>query len=301
MKGFLRAAKVIGGTCLVLFAFLALLGGLRYLVVGKKSLGSNYVGVIELDGVILQSKEILEELEEAENTAGLKAVVFRVNSPGGLVPPSEEIYRQLRKLDEKIPVVVSMGSVGASGGYLVSLGGRKIFANGGTLTGSIGVILELINTEKLLQWAKVERYSLKSGKFKEAGASYRKMTPEERELLQGMVDNLFDQFRSVVSERRGLKGSALAAVTDGRVFTGLQAKEAKLIDEIGGLQDAVKAAKKLAGLPEDAPVEYPKDKEGLLKKVLLGTRNMLQSFESFFSQQNLTTPRWRVLFLAPVG
>lgn len=204
------------------------------------------VGLIELNGVIMDSKKFLKSLDKLDESPDVKAIVVRVNSPGGAVAPSQEIHDALKRI--KKPVVASMSSVAASGGYYVSVAAKKIYANPGTITGSIGVIMEFANLEKLLEWAKVKRFSIKTGKFKDSGAEYREMQPEERALLQGMVDNVLEQFKRAVAEGRGLKLEEVTPLADGRIFSGEQAKAARLVDELGGVDDAILGAAKLAGI-----------------------------------------------------
>lgn len=205
-----------------------------------------YVGVLEVNGVIMDSKKTLKKLDRFEESPEVKALVVRVNSPGGAVAPSQEIYERLKKFPK--PVVVSMGSVAASGGYYIATAAKKIFANPGTITGSIGVIMEFANLEKLYDWAKIKRFSIKTGKYKDAGADYREMTADERALLQGMVDDVLGQFKGAVSAGRKMPLEDVTAIADGRIFSGAQAKQAKLVDELGTLEDAVAEAGKLAGL-----------------------------------------------------
>jgi len=229
------------------------------------------VGILEVNGVILNSKKILKRLKKLEDSKKIKSIVLRVNSPGGAVAPSQEIYEALKKV--KKPVVTSMDSLAASGGYYISCGTKKIFANPGTLTGSIGVIMEFANLKKLYEWAKVERYAIKTGKFKDTGSDHREMTPEEREFMQNLVDNVLLQFKTAVSQGRGLSMSAVTPVADGRIFTGEQAKQLKLVDEIGTLDDAVKEAAKLAGLSEEDPkVYYPEEPKKSMLEYLMDSR-----------------------------
>jgi protease-4 len=221
--------------------------------------GGGSVGVVELNGVILDSKKVLKNLERFEEEDRIKAVVLRLNSPGGSVAPSQEIYEAVRAFRK--PLVVSMGSVAASGAFYIACGAKKVFANPGTLTGSIGVIMEFANLAKLYEWAKIKRYSIKTGRFKDAGAEYREMTPEERELLQRMVDNVLGQFKQAVASGRKLSMESVNAIADGRIVSGQQAKALRLVDELGTLQDAVRDAAKLAKLKGKPNVVYPERKK----------------------------------------
>jgi len=225
------------------------------------------VGVVELNGVIMDSKKLLRRLERFEEDAEIKGVVLRINSPGGSVAPSQEIYEAVKKY--KKPLVVSMASVAASGGYYIACGAKKVYANAGTITGSIGVIMEFMNLEKLYEWAKVKRFSIKTGRFKDAGAEYREMQPEERALLQGMVDDVLTQFKKAVSEGRKLSMEKVSAVADGRIFSGAQAKAAGLVDELGTLQDAIDDVARQAKIKGKANVVYPERNKHKLWQTLL--------------------------------
>jgi protease IV len=240
-------------------------GGTNRIFSGKKQ----KVGVLEVSGVIREApaKRWLKQLKKFEEDENVKALVLRVNSPGGAVAPSQELYQAL--LAFKKPLVVSMASVAASGGYYIALGGSTILANPGTITGSIGVIMEFANLEKLYDWAKVQRFSIKTGKFKDAGAEYRTMTPEERKLLQDMVDSTLVDFRETVAKRRKLNPEQALAVSDGRIFNGTQAKAAGLVDEIGTLDDAIRIAGRLGKIEGEPKVAYPsRDKKSLIDWVM---------------------------------
>ena len=267
----MRILGAIMAVCFTAMVVLLTLSLLRHFTLApSRSPYSPHVAVVDLSGVIYSSSSFIKDIESLEQNKSCKAAVIRINSPGGVVGPSQEIYEAIRNLDKKIPVVISMGSLGASGGYYAALGGRTIFANPGTLTASIGVIMEFMNTEKLLDWAKIERFALKAGKLKDVGSPTRKMLPEEKAFLQTLLNDVHSQFRSTVKERRKLTDAELEQTADGRVMTGLQAKEAKLVDKIGGYQDAVREAKNLSGLPDSAPVIVKEAPRGLLKELFLG-------------------------------
>lgn len=229
----------------------------------------SYVAVIELNGPIMESKKILKQLKAADEEKDIKGVVLRMNSPGGAVAPSQEIYEAVKAYSK--PLAVSMQSVAASGAYYIAAGSKKVFANAGTLTGSIGVIMEFANLKKLYDWAKVERFSIKTGKFKDSGAEYRDMSAEERAYFQDLVLNTLDQFKAAVAEGRKMTEAEVNAVADGRVFSGVQAKKLKLVDEIGTFDDALKfvaAEAKIKGKPK---LVHPAKRPSGLKDLIMGS------------------------------
>jgi protease-4 len=272
-------AWVLGLSALFFVLFLAV-SGFLFLNRGSHSsskaatsalFGGGSVGVIELTGVIMDSKKILSRLDDFADDDRIKAVVLRLNSPGGSVAPSQEIYEAVRAF--KKPLVVSMSSVAASGAFYIACGAKTVFANPGTITGSIGVIMEFLNLEKLYDWAKVKRFSIKTGKFKDAGAEYREMSSDERELLQGMVDDVLLQFKEAVSKGRKLSMAQVSEIADGRILSGTQAKAHKLVDQLGTLQDAVNEAAKQAKLPGKPDVVYPSGGKRKLLEMLLDDSN----------------------------
>lgn len=206
------------------------------------------LAVVEIRGVIDDSKDVLKSLDQIEENDDIKAIVLRIDSPGGAVAPSQEIFQAVKKLREKKKIVCSFGDLAASGGYYISLGCEKIFANPGTLTGSIGVIMQFTNLTELFKWAKVDPIVLKAGKFKDIGSPNRAMTPEEKQLMQEMLDSVHRQFKAAVAESRNLKATFVDMYADGRVFTGEQAKELGFVDELGGEVDAIKFAAEMAGI-----------------------------------------------------
>ncbi len=235
------------------------------------------IAIIEVKGVILESKKVLRNLKDAEEDKSIKAVVVRLNSPGGSVAPSQEIYEAVKRF--KKPLVVSMGSVAASGAYYIAAGSKHVFANAGTLTGSIGVIMEFMNLRKLYEWAKVERYSVKTGKFKDSGADWRDLSPEEKDYFQALVMDTLAQFKGAVAEGRKLSVEEVNAVADGRVFTGTQALKLKLVDELGTLEDAIRYISKEAGLKGKPHVVYPVKKMSGLQELLMGSQDEDDGFE----------------------
>ena len=225
------------------------------------SKGEGRVAVVRIEGVILDSKDVVDELRRYGDADGIRAIVLRIDSPGGGVAASQEIYEEVGKLrtEQKKTVVTSMGAVAASGGYYIAAATDKIVANPGTLTGSIGVIMELTNVEGLLKKIGVESVVVKSGSLKDIGSPFRTMTDEERRVLQTLMDDVHGQFIEAVAKGRHMKGEQVAQFADGRVFTGKEAKTLGFVDELGDLHDAVRLAGRLIGLKgEPNVVETPK-------------------------------------------
>jgi protease-4 len=217
----------------------------------------NQVGVVEIAGAIVESDETLRQIKAFRDDDRIKAIVVRINSPGGGVGASQEIYREIRKTTQTKKVVASMASVAASGGYYVAAATDKIMANPGTVTGSIGVIMGYTNIEKLLEKIGVLPVVIKSGRYKDLGSPVRELAPEEREILQQFSDGLHAQFISDVAQGRGLDEAKVVAVADGRVFTGKWALEYGLVDQLGNLEDALALAGQLAGLEGEVNAVYP--------------------------------------------
>lgn len=267
-----RRSVFLTGTVLVI-VFAVLVGSIAWLshlrsqrttlVFGEK------IGVLEIKGVIVDAQPAIKDLTEFTKDASIKAIVLRVESPGGGVSPSQELYREIRRTVRKKPVVVSMGSVAASGGYYISAGAQKIYANPGTITGSIGVILQFTNFQELFDKIGFQLETVKSGPYKDVGNPAREMTPQERAYLQRMVDNVHQQFVRDVARGRHLPEEKVSAVADGRIFTGEQARDLGLVDELGSLKDAINAAAKIAGIKGEPKVVYPeKEKRSLLDFLL---------------------------------
>lgn len=222
------------------------------------------IAVVRVSGVILDSTNVIEELRKHSKDGSVKAIVIRVDSPGGGVAPSQEIYKEILKIKEKKKIVVSMGSVAASGGYYISSPADKIVANAGTLTGSIGVIMEIPNVEGLMEKIGVKTQVIKSGKHKDIASVFKSLKPEEKQILQKVLDDVHDQFIQAVSDARGMNFEDIKKLADGRIFTGRMAKEKGLVDELGNLQDAIMLAGKLTGIKGEPEVVYEKDKFSFL-------------------------------------
>jgi protease-4 len=241
------------------------------------------VAVIEINGAIVSSKEIINNIAAAEKNDHIKGVVVRINSPGGGVAPSQEIYGELKKLGEKKPVVASMSSVAASGGYYIAAAAKKIVANPGTLTGSIGVIMEFSNIEGLLEKIGLKSFVVKSGKFKDVGSPNRPMTDKEKEYIQQLIDSVHLQFVSAVADGRSMDIEAVKEIADGRILTGEKALELGLVDELGSLRDSIVLVAELAGI-EGKPKPFVMEKEKGVLEYLLGRSFADMIGETFMSQ-----------------
>lgn len=218
------------------------------------------IALIRVEGVILDSQATVGELKRFGENPSIKAIVLRIDTPGGGVVPSQEIHDAVQRVRAKSnkAVIASMGNVAASGGYYIAAATDRIVANPGTLTGSIGVIMETANVEGLLQKLGVEGVVIKSGKFKDVGSPLRKMSDEERSLMQIVMDDVHKQFIEAVAAGRALELADVQALADGRIFTGRQAKDAKLVDELGNLEDAIQLAADVAGIEGEPKVVEPR-------------------------------------------
>lgn len=226
---------------------------------GGSVFSSGNIAVIKIEGPIFDSDDTLKDLEKDRKDDSVKAVVLRIDSPGGAVAPSQEIFEEVKRVKLKKKVIVSMGTVAASGGYYIASAADKIFASPGTITGSIGVIMESFDLEDLLHWAHLESRVLKSGKYKDVGSPFRDMTPEEKAYMQDLINNMYGQFKKAVGEGRGLEAAKVEELAQGKIYTGEQAKEVGLVDEMGTIYDAIDAAKKMVGLSPDAHVIWPRE------------------------------------------
>ncbi len=253
-------------TCIlvaVFFLFLIVLSALFTFFQQKISFGGK-VALVRIEGPIVEAKSIIDEIDGYLKDSSIKAVVLRVNSPGGGVVPSQEIYDEVKRLTAKKKVVVSMGSLAASGGYYISAPANKIVANPGSITGSIGVIMEVPNVKVLLDKIGVKTEVIKSGKHKDIASPFREMGKEERDILQGVMDDVHAQFIAAVSEGRKMPLDKVREIADGRVFSGRQAIKAGLVDELGDLDYAIKAAARMAGIKGEPEVITKKEKSHVL-------------------------------------
>lgn len=224
------------------------------------------IGLLRVEGVIIDVDWYIEQVHSFRDNENVKGVVLRLDTPGGAIAPTQELYSELLKLKENKPIVTSMGTIAASGGYYLACASDWIVANPGTITGSIGVIMEFMNMEELFSKIGIKSRVIKSGEHKDMGSPFRELTEEEKRLLGDMVLDTHDQFVNVVLEARPVMSDEIRPYMDGRVMTGRQAKELQLVDEMGNLADALVKAAELAGLPEGPPevIEPEKDEGGLL-------------------------------------
>jgi protease-4 len=251
-------------------------------VTGQKSSFAirDRVGVVTVEGFIGDSNDIVEQLSKFGQDETIRAVIVRINSPGGSVAPSQEIYEAIVQLKKKKKVVASMGSIAASGGYMIACAADKIVANPGTITGSISAIMHFANAEELLKKIGLKTSAIKSGKYKDIGSPAREMTEEEKALIQELVDDIYDQFLDVVARDRKISKEALRKIADGRVFSGRQAKNLGLVDDIGDMGYSVDLVGKMTGIQGKPEVIYPKKKGSKLWEFLLG--DMMNAIEGKF-------------------
>lgn len=244
----------------VLFAGLLLVVLVNTLFPDWELSDEDRIALVRVEGVILDAQQTVGELKRFADNPSVKAIVLRIDSPGGGVVPSQEIYdavKRVRNKNNKM-VVASMGTVAASGGYYIAAATDRIIANPGTLTGSIGVIMELANLEGLLKKIGVESLVVKSGQYKDIGSPLRKMSEGDRRILQSVMDDVHRQFIQAVAEGRSLDEAEVQPLADGRIFTGRQAREMKLVDELGDLEDAIRLAADLVGIEGEPKVVEPR-------------------------------------------
>lgn len=261
-------------TGLALAVFTAV-GGAPELTLGGR------IALVEVNGVIADDGAFLNDVRRLRHDGSVRGWVVAINSPGGVVAPSQSIYETLKRLrtEDQVPVVASIGSVGASGGYYVALAADSILALPGSMTGSIGVLMEYPNVEELLDKVGVRMEVVKAGEQKDLGSPFRELDPEERAILDALVTDVHDQFIEVVAEARGLPEDEVRLLADGRVLTGRQAREAGLVDRMGNLDEAISVAGRLAGLGSHPRIVRPPRPQGnwLLEALLgRGTANAVQ-------------------------
>jgi protease-4 len=259
-RPFLLASALLAGVFLFFLVLAVSVASFMGRPAASFALGEK-VGVIEVFGVIVDSRQIIEQLHDFRDNDSVKAIVLRIDSPGGGVGPSQEVHDEVKIVDKVKPVVVSMGSVAASGGYYIAAPAREIVANPGTITGSIGVIMEFTNFRELLDKIGLNSVVVKSGEYKDIGSPTREMTDTEREILQNLIDDVHSQFVASVAEGRKLDEAVVSSIADGRIFSGRRAMDMGLVDMMGNLEVAVKRAAELAGVDGDPDVVYPPGKK----------------------------------------
>jgi protease-4 len=257
-KRILIGLGVIVVLLVIFFSALYLIG--RSVGTSSRFAFGDKIAIVEIRGVIAQSSGIIDEIHQYLDDDGVKAIILRIDSPGGGVGPSQEIHREVLKVKEKKKIVTSMGSVAASGGYYIACASDLIVANPGTITGSIGVLMEFTNIEELFKKIGIKGVVLKSGDLKDMGSPFREMTPEEKRVIQEVIDNVHQQFIKAVAEGRKLDRAKVTQIADGRILTGEQAKQLGLVDRIGNLDDAIDATAKLVGIEGKPDIVYPRKK-----------------------------------------
>jgi protease-4 len=246
------------------------------------------IGVVDLDGVILSPQPVVGQLKKFGDDSSIKAIIIHVNSPGGGVAASEEIYREVKRIrsEKKKRVVVSIETVGASGAYYVASASDKIYADQGSIVGSIGVIAQWVNYGDLLKWAKLKDVVLKTGEFKDSGNPARDLTPAEQAYMQALIDNMFGQFVQAVSEGRGMKFEDVKSIANGKVWTGEQAMSMKLIDGVGDFEAAVADTAKSVGIKGEPTLVRPdRDRKTLMDLLLGDVSQFLPGREKMLEQQ----------------
>ena len=283
---------LIGGGAFFLFVLAVF--ALVYLTLhaggGEAGIGGfgDRIGVVDLDGVILSPQPVVGQLKKFCDDSSIKAIILHVNSPGGGVAASEEIYREVRRIREekKKRIVVSIETVGASGAYYVAAASNKIYADHGSIVGSIGVIAQWVNYGDLLKWAKLKDVVLKTGEFKDTGNPSRDLTPSEQAYMQSLIDNMFGQFVQAVADGRSMKFEDVKAIANGKVWTGEQAKSMKLIDEVGDFEAAVSDTAKSVGIKGEPSLVRPaRDRRTLMDLLLGDVSQYLPGREKMLEQQ----------------
>ena len=251
----------------VAFAVLLILVFIVRALVSNGPVGEK-IAVIDINGAISKSDKVIELIHRYRDNGSIKAIVVRIDSPGGSVAPVQEIYSELKKLEK--PVVASLGGTAASGGYYIACAADEIFANPGTLTGSIGVIMQFMKMKGLYDKVGIDQQTVKSGRFKDTGSPIRNLSPEEKELLQETIDDVHHQFVDAIFDERKnqLTRDEVQALADGRIFSGNQALEYKLVDKLGNLQDAIAHAAELGGIVGKPKVTRVKREPTLLERLI---------------------------------
>ncbi len=283
---------LIGGGAFFLFVLAVFTLVYVALHAGRQQAGfrgfGDKIGVVDLEGVILDPNEVVDQLRKFADDDSIKAIVIHVNSPGGGVAASEEIYREVKRIrdDKKKRIVSSIETVGASGAYYVSSATNKIYADSGSVVGSIGVIAEWVNYGDLMRWAKLKPEVLKVGQFKDTGDPTRELTPSERQYMQGLIDNMYGQFVQAVADGRHANVADIKSIADGRVWTGEQALSMHLIDQIGDFRTVVLDTAKSVNISGEPVLVHPeRDRKSLLDLLFGDASQWLPTKEKLLDQQ----------------
>ncbi len=268
--GFLLFLAILGVT-------FAIITSLTFFLEKKDFFGSDKIAIVRVEGIIYNSREIIKQLKKHVSNPTVKAIVLRVDSPGGSVGPAQEIYEVVRKIvrEKKKYILVSMGAVAASGGYYIACPVEKIVANPGTITGSIGVIMEFPNIQELFKKIGVDTMVVKSGRYKDIGSPIRPMSEEEKRVIQGLIDDVYEQFVNAVAQGRNLPVETVREIADGRIYSGKQAKELGLVDELGGLEYSLELAARLCGLDKKPFIRLEESKRFDFSEWLDGASRIL--------------------------
>lgn len=268
LRSMVRRHSLLRGVGILFIAVLVLFVSVfffTYLTGGETRVltlfGGDRVGVVLLEGTINESRRTIQSLKQFGNAERIKGVVVRIDSPGGGVVPTQEIHEEIRKLKKKKPVIASLGGMATSGGYYIASACHQIVANPGTLTGSIGVIIQLTNVEGLMQKLGLEGYNVKSGPLKDMGSPFRPLSPEGRAILQSVVDSVHGQFVRAVASGRSMEESKVRELADGRIYSGEQAMEIGLVDSLGNMDDAIDLVAKRAGIEGVPQVIYSRARD----------------------------------------
>ncbi len=298
--------KALGTIAIVLFIIVGVMlifamgGAMSMMKEDKVSINQDALLSLKLEGIIIDGEKFLKNLKKYASEESIKGVLIQINSPGGVVGPSQEIYEEIKRIRKELekPIVVSCSAVAASGAYYAAVAADKIITNPGTLMGSIGVIMEFANLQGVYDWAKVKRFTINTGPYKDSGADYRPMREDERQLFKSMLDEVHMQFKKAVALGRKLPLSRVVPYADGRIFTGEKAVKLGFADQVGTFEDARRIAGELAGLGDDPELFVPPKERPSLSEILaeVKTKNFFQSFKSSVMHSELSG---KPLFIFP--
>ncbi len=262
---------VLLGAGIFFVFFVAVVAFMVTIVRGERVSGfGDKIAVVDLEGVIIEPQTVVKQLKEFADDDSIKAIILHINTPGGGVAASQEIYSEVRRVEKKKKIVASVETLGASGGYYVAVGTDQIYADPGSIVGSIGVISEWLNYTDLMRWAKLKDITIKSGAMKDAGNPAREMTPEERAYFQSLSDDMHGQFIAAVAQGRKMKVEDVKAIADGRVWSGQQALALHLIDKVGDFETAVDETAKSVGIKGEPELVHPEKQRRTLLDVIFG-------------------------------